>query len=590
MNRYLERIELLRTYMRVQGLDAVVLYGSDPHLSEYPAPRWKQIEWLSGFTGESADMAVTMEHAGLWTDSRYFIQANKQLDGSTIVLHKTRLPESVSIEDWLSEELDAEGIVAIDSLCTSVSAYNTLRSRFEVRAIPDLMNVIWKDRPEIPQTPIFHVNTGESRADKIDWLRGQIASKGCDGIMISALDDIAWLLNVRAQDIDYNPLVISYLLVDTDNVKWFVVRGEIDDDTTQGTLELLESEGIQILPYYEAGGELESLPSDYSLWTDPDTLNAELFYCIHCRCHFGQSPVPLRKAQKNPVELDNIAEAHIRDGVAMEKFLFWIESAIKEGRQPDEWEAAQKLHSLRCGVEDFMGESFETISAYGPDGALPHFVTPQYGSARLEPHGLYLNDSGGQYLRGTTDITRTIPLGPCTSEEIHDYSVVLKAHINLAMAIFPSGTPGCRIDAAARLPLWREHLDYGHGTGHGVGYFLGVHEGPTQIRQNLSASPVLPGMVTSIEPGVYKEGRFGVRHENLYVCEENTTSEFGHFVKFRPLTMCHFDTSILDISMFTGDEIKWLNDYNSLVFDTIGPLLDTEERNWLEKKTLALLL
>ncbi len=588
MNIYAQRIEDLRVFMRSREIDAVVIYGSDPHISEYPSLRWKQVEWLTGFTGEAADLVVTQQRAGLWTDSRYFIQANSQLRDTGVALHKTRIPGAVGIVDWLGENFDRQAIVAIDSLCTSVDSYKSLKSRFQVVCIPDLLNTFWADRPGVVQTPVFLINPGESREEKIEWLRQTMRSRGCDYILIASLDEIAWCLNVRAGDVEYNPFVISYLLVGQQEVKWFALKDDVEDEVTENTFEILSNEGVQICRYDEVSIEVQSLLNEGTLWVDENALNAELYSSIRCRIHSEPSPVQARKAVKNALEIENMKEAHIRDGVAMEEFLYWLEKSVEQGDEVSEWDAAVKQREFRSKIEDFQGESFETISAYGPGAALPHYHTPNQNAPRLYDRGLYLNDSGGQYLSGTTDITRTIPLGECTELERRDYTLVLKAHIDLAAAVFPEGTPGCRVDAAARLPLWRNFLNFGHGTGHGVGYFLGVHEGPCSIRQDLNSAPLREGMILSDEPGIYREGQFGIRHENLLLVVPAGSSEFGDFLKFEPLTMCHFDTSALDLSLLDKWEIEWLNAYNRRVFENLGPLLEEQQREWLEDKTKPL--
>ncbi len=587
MNIYQERIESLRSFMRGRNIDAVVLYGSDPHISEYPALRWKQVEWLTGFTGEAGDVVITQDHAGLWTDSRYFIQANDQLSGTGAVLHKTRIPGAVGIADWIEGALAEDAIVAVDSLCTSVCALKSLQSRFEVVCIPDLLSQLWEDRPSIVQTPIFSVNPGESREEKVAWLREEMSANECDYMVICALDEIAWLLNVRGSDVEYNPVVVSYLLVGQEELKWFVLKDDIEDESTENTLETLSNDGVEICRYEEIFIDLQNI-TEGKIWIDEEAVNAELYSSVRCDKFCAPSPVQARKAVKNTLEIENIKEAHIRDGVAMEKFLYWLETSIAQGREIDEWKAALKQREFRAQIEDYMGDSFETISAYGPGAALPHYHTPSQNAPVLKPCGLYLNDSGGQYLSGTTDITRTVPLGECTELEKRDYTLVLKAHIDLATAVFPAETPGCRLDAAARLPLWRHCLNFGHGTGHGVGYFLGVHEGPCQIRQNMDPSPLRAGMVMSDEPGIYREGEFGIRHENLLLIEDAQENEFGKFLKFSPLTMCHFDTSILDLSLLDKWEVDWLNDYNRKVLENIGPFLDEDEFKWLELKTKPL--
>ncbi len=587
-NIYRERIELLRSMMRAKDWDAVVITGSDPHCSEYPADRWKQVQWLSGFTGEAGDMVVTLDHAGLWTDTRYFIQANQQLSGTGIELHKTRVPEQVLIPEWLKTTLDEDAVIAVDGLCVGADFAASLPCNVE--SIPDILSVLWKDRPLIPQTPIFTIESGESRYSKIEWLREFLRERGCDAMLISSLDEIAWLLNARASDIEYNPLVISYLLVGQEEVKWYVLKEPVEDPDTKASISILEADGVQVLPY----NEISFLSSEFAgrLYIDPSTLNYE----IYKRLAQGEtaamvedsSPVSLRKAVKNEYEIRGMKEMHLKDGVAMTKFLYWLETRVAEGNKIDEWEASKKLARIREEIDEYRGDSFETISAYGAGAALPHYITPHNDAPVLEPHGLYLCDSGAQYTCGTTDITRTIPLGPCTELEREDYTLVLQGHIRLAMAIFPAGTAGCQLDVLARAALWHNKRNFGHGTGHGVGFFLGVHEGPADIRQNFNSTALLPGMILSDEPGIYREGKHGIRHENLILVVEDESNEFGTWRSFEPLTLCHFDTSILRTDLMSRDEIEWLNAYNEKVYKSLAPELPTEIQQWLRAKTLPI--
>ena len=615
-NLYYNRIEALRAVMAQRGWDAVILTGSDPHASEYPAPRWKQVEWLSGFTGEAGDLVVTADHAGLWTDTRYFIQALQQLRDTGIELHKMRIPEQVPIPEWLADHFARKDavIVAVDGLCQQVASIQALQSAFAATGrsddpdegyyyriidIPDLLDGLWTDRPAIPRTPITTVPlsvAGESRRQRIDWLRQTLAGSLCDAALITSLDEIAWLLNVRGSDIDFNPMVISYLLVSEEEVRWFVRKDAFDDrddDTTLDSFAELEEEGIRVLPYDEVQLSLSDLLDDgriNRLFVDPSTLNWSLYNLLSQsgRLWEGPSPVQLRKAVKNPVEIEGMRRAHRQDGVAMELFLYWLERMIDTDKVITERTAATKLGALRAACPDYLGDSFETISAYGPGAALPHYITPVKNAPELEAHGLYLCDSGGQFSCGTTDITRTIPLGPCTPLEREDYTLVLKGHIDLAMAVFPEGTAGCQIDALARNPLWSRKRNFGHGTGHGVGFYLGVHEGPQDIRQNFNPQPLLPGMITSDEPGIYREGLFGVRHENLLLCVEAGRNDFGRWLEFEPLTLCHFDTSILVRELLTEAEIDWLNDYHERVYRTLAPELPSEVARWLRGKTAAI--
>ncbi len=587
MNTCAERIEALRSMMRSKGWDAVVITGSDPHCSEYPAERWKQVEWLTGFTGEAGDVVVTSDHAGLWTDTRYFIQARIQLEGSGVELHKTRVPEQVLIPEWLREQTGDDGIVAVDGLCVSADFAASLPGT--VISVPDLLGILWEDRPPIPQTPVFTVNTGESRAAKLERLRGFLRERDCRGILVSSLDETAWLLNVRASDIEYNPLVISYLLVTEEEVLWYVLKDSVDDPESQATFSILASEGIRVLPY----SDIEYLGQEFEgrLIVDSATLNFNVYSSLvasRIAVEESASPIGLWKAVKNPTEIEGMRQAHIKDGLAMERFLYWLEKSVESGREISEWDASVTLGSLRADIEEYRGDSFETISAYGPGAALPHYVTPHKDAPVLKDRGLYLCDSGGQYTLGTTDITRTVPLGECTPLEREDYTLVLKGHIALAMAIFPAGTPGCRLDALAREPLWKSLRNFGHGTGHGVGFFLGVHEGPQDIRQNLNPVGLEAGMVTSDEPGIYREGQHGVRHENLLLCVDAGSNGFGKWLRFEPLTLCHFDTSAVEAKLLDDDELEWLDNYNESVFRTLGPLLPQEVALWLREKTKAI--
>ena len=589
------RVEALRALMQENGWDIVILTGSDPHASEYPAARWKQVEWLSGFTGEAGDIVVTRDHAGLWTDTRYFIQAHKQLEGTGIVLHKMRVPEQVPIPEWIASlEMD-EPVIAVDGLCQSVGAIDTLRAAVPsavVVAVPDLLSALWEDRPAIPSTPIITLGedlTGESREARLRWLRKWLIRQGADAILLTALDEIAWLLNVRGQDIDYNPLVISYLLVTMDDAYWFVRKDayEDPDSETDDSFRELQADGVTICDYTDVHFNLSSLRDSGvdRICVDFSTLNVTLRGALDDGPEVVSvtSPIPLRKAVKNSVEIDGMREAHLEDGLVMEQFLYWVS---RHAGMVNEWEAAQYLGSLRAKVPGYRGDSFETISAYGPSAALPHYVTPRSGSALLEARGLYLCDSGGQYLFGTTDITRTVPLGPCTPLEKEDYTLVLKGHIDLSMAVFPRGTAGCQIDALAREPLWRAKRNFGHGTGHGVGFFLGVHEGPQDIRQNFNSVALEPGMICSDEPGIYREGMHGIRHENLLLCRAVGDNEFGSWLGFEPLTLCHYDTSCLEVPLLTADEREWLNAYNERVYQTLSPRLPAEVAAWLRTKTL----
>ena len=601
---YVERIAALRALMEARGWDAVVFSGSDPHSSEYPAARWKQVEWLTGFTGEAGDLVITMNHAGLWTDSRYFIQALTQLEGTGVELHKTRIPGAVSIPQWLSDKAKT---VAVDGLCWNVSAVkeisDALGEEGTVVDVPDMLDELWEGRPHIPMTPIttLDVDTfgGTVRRDKISWLRKWMLIKGVDRMLLTSLDEIAWMLNVRACDIDYNPLVISYLLISHDSVRWFVKKsvaeGYSDPDTLDSFNEI-EMDDVVVDDYdavFFGLSDFSEEQSPVTLFVDPSTLNHHLYTYIQDsypseRIVTGTSPVILEKSVKTESEIENLRQTHIDDGVAMEKFLYWLEKQVEAGTPVTEWDASERLTAFRAEIPGYRGNSFENISAYGPGAALPHYSTPKEGSAVIRPFGLYLVDSGGQYLTGTTDITRTVPMGECTQMEMEDYTLVLKGMIDLSMAVFPKGTAGCQIDSIARMPLWKAKRNFGHGTGHGVGYYLCVHEGPQSIRYQYNPQPLLPGMVTSNEPALYREGIHGVRHENIVLCREAGESEFGEWLDFETLTCCHIDTSAVLPELLGPEALAWLNEYNEWVYQRLSPDLSCEVAEWLRAKTMPL--
>lgn len=644
-NIHAERIQALRELMKENGWDAVLVGASDPHCSEYPAARWKQVEWLTGFTGEAASVVITRNHAGLWTDTRYFIQANAQLEGTGVELHKLRVPDAVPIPQWIAENVDyiigapsaasywlgngacpRKLFLALDGLCWSAEevldidaalsgATSSEEFRYEIISRPDFLSQLWTERPTIPATPVqtldIEISGGESRLDKIGWLRKWMLRSSVDNFLLTSLDEIAWLLNVRANDIEYNPYVISYLLVSQENVRWFVKKDGYDDSDTADSFEELAADDISIEDYSSVETALGELGSDESLFADPSSLNWQLYSLLNnvyltggdgsTLLRLDKSPVILRKAVKEDSEIERLRETFIEDGLAVERFLKWLGESVAAVERGDaepvrEWDASVKLSSLRAEIPGYRGDSFENISAYGPSAALPHYVTPANGSRIIEGRGLYLVDSGGQYLTGTTDITRTVPMGPCTELEREDYTLVLKGMIDLSMAVFPKGTAGCQIDALAREPLWKARRNFGHGTGHGIGYYLGVHEGPQDIRQNFNPQPLLPGMITSNEPGLYREGMHGIRHENVLLTipdripDINPTgcNEFGEWLRFETLTCCHIDTSAVMPELLTADEKEWLNAYNASVYARLAPRMTSEEAAWLSAKTMPL--
>ena len=590
-----ERIAALRRLMAEWGWDAAVTVGEDPHNSEYTPLRWCQRQFISGFTGSAGVVIVTKDHAGLWTDSRYWIQAANELEGSGIELHKM-----VSVEDkdwikWIADTVPAGGKVGIDGLCTSMNEALQLERAIgpkgaSVISKPDYLEALWPDRPLLPQGPVWlHEDkyAGRSRADKLTWLRSELEGKGCSYMFLNCLDQIAWLLNIRSNDVEYCPFVISFALVGPDSVELFADVSKFGADV----LDELEKANVSVHPYGEAGHYLSSLKVTGRILIDAGSLNYETGKAI-AECFGnentvpGESPVELAKSIKNDVEIDGFRKAYIQDGIVQTRFFKWLEEEVAAGKRISESDASDKLHELRAAMPDFLDESFETISAYGCNAALPHYTTVRGKDAVIEPHGLYLNDSGAHYRYGTTDITRTVPLGPLTDLEREDYTLDMMAMIDLAMAVFPEGTPGCRIDAIARRPLWQAMRNFGHGTGHGVGNVLSVHEGPQTIRQNLKNQPMMPGMITSDEPGIYREGFHGIRHENMILCSRAGENEFGSWLRFETLTMTYLDTTPLIVSMMDKAEIEWLNGFNSLVLETLSPYLSDNERKWLEFKTM----
>lgn len=589
-----DRIEALRTLMKEWGWSAAVTVGSDPHSSEYTPLRWCQREFISGFTGSAGVVVVTADHAGLWTDSRYYIQAAGQLQGTGIELHKVSTPDSVMWADWIGQNLPQNGVVGVDGTCISAGEVSYLEGQIAARhgrveSKADYLEALWPDRPLMPQGAIWlHEEqfSGRSTAQKLSWLRAKAAEKGCSNTLVSCLDQVAWLLNIRSNDVAYCPFVISYAVVEPARVILFA-------DARKASAEViaaLAKDSIEIRPYNSVAQYISAMSSDGGIMVDPASLNYELSKAVADR--FGKektvccaSPIDLEKALKNPVEQEGFRKAYVRDGIAQTRFFHWLEDSVASGQKLTEWQVSEKMHELRAQDPDFLDESFDTISAYGKNAALPHYETIKGQDATLEPHGLYLIDSGAHYRFGTTDITRTVPLGPLTELERQDYTLVMKAMIDLSRAIFPVGTPGCRLDAVSRRPLWQTMRNFGHGTGHGVGNVLSVHEGPQTIRQNMKDQAVEPGMITSNEPGLYREGEHGIRHENMILCVPAGENEFGSWLQFETLTMTYYDTTPLVKDLLDRDERQWLNDFNRRVAETICPHLSEDDAQWLRNKT-----
>ena len=588
-----EKLIELRRIMDRENIAAYIISGTDPHNSEYlPAP-WQQRKWISGFTGSYGTVVVTKNEAGLWTDTRYFIQAEKELDGSGIKLHKLRIPGAVDYPQWLTEVLESGTKVGIDGFCMSVSDVRNLKNALSPKNITiqeqiDLLGEMWFDRPALPVEKIIRLDTkyvGESAGERIGKIREFIRDNHGDAILFSCLDEIAWLYNIRCNDIAYNPVAISYAIVEKDKAHLFIKLDKISQEIAQQLAE----DGIELHDYHHLFLFLDAQNKENTYFVDTNTCNYAVFNHLAKKFEVREieSPIPLLKAVKNTTELEGFRLACRKDGVALSKFYYWLENRLSQ--QPvTELEAAEQLTWFRSQDKEYVSDSFGCISAYGPNAALPHYSATPEQQSEIHPKGLYLVDSGAQYMHGTTDITRTMPLGELTELEKEDYTLVLKGMIDLSMLYFPKGSKGCNIDIVARLPLYMNLRNFGHGTGHGVGYFLNVHEGPQSIRPDLKNQEMLPGMVTSNEPGLYREGLHGIRHENLIVCQPKAVNEFGEFYQFETITLCYFDTSVLLIQLLNQKEIDWLNAYNERVYQEVSPYLEEQERVWLRNKTKAI--
>lgn len=586
----LEKIAELRRIMKREKLSAYIISGTDPHNSEYlPAP-WQQREWFSGFTGSFGTVVVTMDDAGLWTDTRYFIQAEQELENSSIKLHKLRIPGAIDYPQWLLETLPENSKVGIEASCMPVNDVRKLKrilapKNIAITETTDLLGEIWLDRPGLPMGQISCLReeyTGENTSTKLQKVRDFIDGFHGDYILFSALDEIAWLYNIRCNDIPCNPVAISYAVVDKEKAYLFIKKGKV----SQEIREKLLANGIEIHDYHHIFLFLDNIPKDSTFLIDTNTCNHAVFTHVEKTAKVVEivSPIPLWKAIKNEIELSGFRLACQKDAVALTKFFYWIYKHVGK-EKITELDAAAKLQEFRKLEPDYLFDSFETISAYGKNAALPHYSASMEHQSVLEPKGLYLVDSGAQYLHGTTDITRTMPLGDLSETERTDYTLVLKGMIDLSRLYFPKGSKGCHIDLAARMPLYMHLRNFGHGTGHGVGYFLNVHEGPQSIRPDLNGQEILPGMVTSNEPGLYRENHYGIRHENLIVCQPKAVNEFGEFYQFETITLCYFDTEPIVTSLLDKDEIRWLNEYNERVYQTTKSFLTEEERVWLREKT-----
>ena len=586
------KLAALRTEMEARQLSAFIVPSTDPHSGEYVPEHWESRKWISGFTGSAGTAVITLTDAGLWTDSRYFIQAEEQLSGTGIRLFKDRLPETPSIGEWLGSVLKAGDKVGIDGWVNSHQEVLGLRNELKTKGLTletmteDIFDTLWTDRPSLPQSPVFildETRTGVSSSEKIGQIQKAIAKNGASAIILSALDEIAWTLNLRGNDVHCNPVFISYLLIAKGGYTLYILEEKITDEVRT----YLEGHQVTIKPYSELAETLRTFDSKREGVLQISPLANEALYELSTRYAetiIAPSPVALMKAIKNETEQAGFRKAMERDGVALVKFLRWLEEVVPVGNE-SEISIDQKLYQLRAEQADFRGISFDTIAGYKEHAAIVHYEATPETDIPLKPEGLLLLDSGAQYLDGTTDITRTIALGPLTQEEKTDYTLVLKGHLHLQNVQFPAGTCGTQLDVLARSAMWKCGINYMHGTGHGIGHFLCVHEGPHQVRMNHVPTLLEPGMILTDEPGIYKAGRHGIRIENTLLIVPAQETEFGKFYKFEPLTLCPIDKKAIAIEIMTDEELTWLNEYHQMVYDRLCPLLEKDEQIWLKEAT-----
>lgn len=582
-----QHLEALRQLMRDKNVDAVIVPGTDPHHSEYVCDYWKFRDWLTGFTGSNGTAVVTANDAGLWTDSRYFLQAEQELAGSGFSLHREAVAGEATIEEWLAANLGEDAMLALDGRLFSlldVNRYENFCAENGFMFAPDfpMADILWQDRPSRPMNKAFvHDETlaGEAVNEKVERLVEKIEEQGCDSIFISSLDEIAWLYNLRGSDVACTPVAIAYAYV-SDRDRVLFIDG---DKLTPEVKAHLEKYKIRVRDYDDVEHFLGHRNTDNMILLDPNTVSDAMGQALLCGKVYAQSPIIAMKAVKNKAQIDGFRRAHERDGVALVRLMRWLEQAVPAGGVT-ELDVASRAIEERSREDLYCEESFDMIAGYKEHGAIVHYSATPASAATLAPEGLLLIDTGGQYQDGTTDITRTITLGHATAGERHDYTLVLKGHLALARARFPQGTCGVQLDALARMPLWLEGLSYGHGTGHGVGHFLGCHEGPHSIRTNLNPTALLPGMVTSDEPGVYKTGEYGIRIENLLLVVEGEENEFGSFLQFENLTLFPYDRRLIDVAMLTREEIAQVDEYHRIVAERLSPHLTAEEQAWLADK------
>ena len=585
------RLAALRDEMRREHLSAFIFPSSDPHNSEYVPPRWEGRKWISGFDGSAGTAVVTLHSAALWTDSRYFLAAEEQLAGTEFQLMRERMEGTPGIAEWIAAELsDADSTeIGVDGMCMTYADVSDLKTELKhnggitVRTNLDILDRVWTDRPSVPLNPVRIQPleyAGESCRDKLGRIRSSLLRRGAGGMLMTQLDDIAWTLNLRGTDVHCTPVFVAWLIV-AEEVAVLYIK---DEKLSPEVIDYLHAEGVAVDDYDNIIDALNSYDG-YTLLIDPATTNYTL---SQLRGNFNlvsaTSPVPEMKAVKNEVECNGFRNAMLRDGVAMVKFLKWLEEAVPRGGET-ELSVSAKLRQLRAEQPLFMDESFDTIAGYEEHGAIVHYEPSPESDVALRPEGFLLLDSGAQYLDGTTDITRTIQLGAVTDLHRRVYTLVLKGHLSLQNLCFPRGAAGTQLDAVARVAMWRDGMNFMHGTGHGVGSYLSVHEGPHQIRQEYRPAPMLEGMTVTDEPGLYLAGKFGVRIENTLLTVPYLTTEFGRFLRFEPLTLCPIDTRPIVVDMLSAEELAVLNAYHQMVYERLSPMLDAEHRAWLAAKT-----
>ena len=580
-------LEALRDLMRSKHIDAVIIPGTDPHQSEYPSEHWKFRDYVSGFTGSNGTAVVTLDDAGLWTDSRYFLQAAEQLEGSGFTLHKENIPGEPTVLEWLGEVLDEDAVVGVDGRLFSLIEANRIEmfcAQNGFMFAPDFRaaEAIWADRPARPMNPAFvhdEALAGEDVDSKISRVVDALDAADADGLLITALDEIAWLLNLRGSDVDYTPVVIAFAYVSADERVLFIDSEKV----TSEVKDHLKKYRVKIKDYDDIEKFLGKISSTATVMVDPNRVSDALGQAMICNKTYMASPVIALKGVKNECQIAGFRQAMLYDGAAMVRMMMWLEQNVANGIT--EMDVDRRLQQERAAYASNRGDSFHMIAGYKDHGAIVHYEATDESAYTLAPDGLLLIDTGGQYLEGTTDITRTISLGNPTAAEKHDYTLILKGHLALARAVFPKGTMGVQLDVLARGPLWNEGMTYLHGTGHGVGHFLGCHEGPQSIRMEANPTPLELGMVTSNEPGIYKTGEYGIRTENLLLCVPACSNEeWGEFYKFESLTLFPYDTTLMDMDMLSREEVKQINDYHAMVCERLRPLLSADEAQWLEQK------